>query len=178
MVSLVKEYNDCRYTYLASKKQVLLSLSHRTVCCSDYKDSAVHLSSTCNHVFDIVSVTWAVNVSIVTLVCLVLYVSSVDCDTTLSLFRSLIDISIVLKLSITFVCKILCDSSCKSSLTVVNVTDCTNVYMWFGTIKMFFCHWNFLLKIYNSKIVNDILSKRVQNIKYFIKNLSLSLSVR
>ena len=143
MVSLVKEYDDCWNAYLTSKEKVFFSLSHRTVSCSDNKDSTIHLSSTCDHVLDIVSMARAVNVSIVTLVSFILNVSCVDCDTTFSFFRSLIDICIVLKLCIALVCKILCDSSSKSSLTVVNVTDCTNVYMWLGTIKMFFCHWNF-----------------------------------
>ncbi len=28
----------------------------------------------------------------------------------------------------------------KSSFTVVNVTDSTNIYVWFGPVKMFFSH--------------------------------------
>ena len=43
---------------------------------------------------------WAVNVCIVTLVCFILNVSCVNCDTTLSLFRSLIDVSVINEISI------------------------------------------------------------------------------
>ena len=45
---------------------------------------------------------WAVNVCIVTLVCFILNVSCVNCDTTLSLFRSLIDVSVINEISIAF----------------------------------------------------------------------------
>ena len=70
---------------------MLFSLSHRAVGSSDNKDSTVHLSSTGDHVLDIVSMAGAVNVSIMTLFGLVLNVSGVDRYTTLSLFGSLID---------------------------------------------------------------------------------------
>ena len=83
-----------------SEKDVLLSLSHRTVCTSNNEDSAVHLSSTCDHVLDIVSMAGAVNVCVVTLVCLILNVSCVDCDTTLSLLGSLVDHIVCFELSI------------------------------------------------------------------------------
>ena len=37
------------------------------------------------------------------------------------------------------------DSSCQSCLTMVNVTDCTNVYVRFSTHKLLFCHFTCLL---------------------------------
>ncbi len=46
---------------LTEKKDVLTSLWHWTVSCSTYKDRAVHLSSTSDHVFNVVGVAWAVN---------------------------------------------------------------------------------------------------------------------
>ena len=91
-VALVHEYNDIRNAYLTGKQDVLSGLSHNTIGSSYYKDSAVHLSSTSDHVLYVVSMAWAVNVCIVSLLCLVLNVSGRDCDTTLSLFRSLIDV--------------------------------------------------------------------------------------
>ena len=39
--------------------------------------------------------------------------------------------------------KNLCDSSSKSSLTVVNVTDCSDVYVWLCTYKLFLSHLKF-----------------------------------
>ncbi len=71
---------------------MLTGLGHRAVSSSNNQDSAVHLSSTGDHVLHVVSVAGAVNVSVVTLGGLVLNVSGVDGDTTRSLFRSLIDV--------------------------------------------------------------------------------------
>ena len=107
LVALVHEYNDVRNANLTSKEKVLSSLSHRAVSSSDNKDSAVHLSSTGDHVLNIVSVSGAVNVSIVTFVGLILNVSGVDGNTTLSLFGSLIDVSVILELSLTLQSQIL-----------------------------------------------------------------------
>ena len=88
---LVQENNDLWYVYLLSQKYVLVCLWHRTVSSSYYQDSTVHLSSTSNHVLNVVGVTWAVYVSVVTACSLILYVSSVDGDTTLLLLRCVID---------------------------------------------------------------------------------------
>ena len=90
-IALVHEYNQARYVYLASQKDVLAGLRHRTVSSSYYDDSTVHLSSTGNHVLYIVGVTRAVYVCVVTVSCLILYVSGVDSNTTLFLLRCVID---------------------------------------------------------------------------------------
>src|SRR5699024_3655968 len=91
-VTLVHEYNDVRNVNLTGQKDVLLCLSHNTVSCSNYEDSAVHLSSTCDHVLNVVSMSRAVYVSVVTVLCLVLNVCCRNRDTTLSLLRSLVDV--------------------------------------------------------------------------------------
>ena len=88
--------------------------------------------------------TRAVNVCIVTLIGLILNVSSVDGYTTLSLFGSLIDVCIVNECCVALHSESLGDSSGKSGLAVVNVTDCSDIYVRFGTIKFFFCHYDFL----------------------------------
>ncbi len=77
---------------LASEQDVLTSLSHRAVGSSDNEDCAVHLSSTGNHVLDVVSMARAVNVCVVTLVGLILDVSDGDGNTTLALLGSLVDV--------------------------------------------------------------------------------------
>ncbi len=61
--------------------------------------------------------------------CLILNVCSRDCDTTFSLFWSFID---VLEIYCAFPATLLqnlCDSSCQSCFTMVNVSDGTNVTM-------------------------------------------------
>ena len=88
---LVQEYNQTRNVYLASQKDVLTSLRHRTISCSNHDDCTVHLSGTSYHVLHIVGVSRAVYVCVVAVSCFILYVRCVDCDTTLFLFRCVID---------------------------------------------------------------------------------------
>src|SRR5699024_4291108 len=95
-ITFVHEYNDVRYTYLTRQQDVLFCLSHNTVCSSNNQDSSIHLSSTCDHIFNVVSMSWAVNVCIVTFFCLILYVCCRNCDTTFSFFWSFVDIFKVL----------------------------------------------------------------------------------
>ena len=84
-----------------------------------------------------------------TLFGLILNVSGIDGDSALSLFGSLIDHVICLKLSKALHSKGLGDSCSKSGLTMVNVTDGADVNMGFGSFKLLLCHWNFLLIISN-----------------------------
>ena len=91
-VAFVHEYNDVRYAYLTGQKDVLFCLSHNTVCSSYYQDSTIHLCSTGDHVLYIVSMAWAVNVCIMSVVCFILNVSGRDSDTSFSFFRSFVDV--------------------------------------------------------------------------------------
>ena len=91
-VAFVQEYDDVRYAYLTGKQDVLTSLWHRAVSCGYNQDRSVHLCSTSDHVLNIVSVSWAVNVCIVTVGSFVLNVSCGDCDTALALFWSFVDL--------------------------------------------------------------------------------------
>ena len=144
-ITFVQEYNDIWYTYLTRQKDVLFCLSHNTVSSSYYKDSAVHLSSTSDHVLNVVSMARAVNVSIVTSVSLILNVSGVDRDTTSALLGSLIDVGIVHEVCVALQCQILGDSGGQSGLAVVNVTDGADVNMRLRTVKFcLFSHWNIL----------------------------------
>ena len=139
-VALVEEHNEAGYVHLTSEQDVLTSLRHRTVSCSHYNDSTVHLGSTRYHVLHIVGVTRAVHVSIVTLSSLIFNVRSVDRDTTFFFFGGVVDLIERLLFGETLLCKHFSDSGSKSSLTVVDVTNRTNVYVRFGTLEMFFCH--------------------------------------
>ena len=125
---------------------MLAGLGHGTIGCSNHDDSTVHLGSTGNHVLNVVSVARAVNVSVVTVSCLVLYVSGVDCDTALFFLRSVVDLVERLNFRKTGFCKHSCDSGGKGGLTMVNVTDCTDVYMRFGSFEFLFSH-NFAILI-------------------------------
>ena len=119
---------------------MLASLRHRTISSSNYDDSTVHLSSTSYHVLYVVGVTRAVYVSVVTVSCFILYVRSVDSDTSFLFFRSVIDRIERTQFRKTFLCQHCSDSSCQRGFTVVNVTNCTNVYVRFGTFEFLFSH--------------------------------------
>ena len=88
LIALVQEHHDGGHAHLTGQQDVLTGLSHGAVGSGDDQDSAVHLSSAGDHVLDIVGVARAVNVSIVTLVGLILNVSGVDRDTTSLLLGS------------------------------------------------------------------------------------------
>ena len=119
---------------------MLTSLSHGAVGGGDDQDSAVHLGSTGDHVLDIVGVARAVDVSVVTLGGLVLNVSGVDGDTTLALFGSLIDGRVIGVLSAALHRQILGDRSGQSGLTMVDMTDGTDVNMGLCSFKFLLSH--------------------------------------
>ncbi len=119
---------------------MLTGLSHGAVGSGDNEDRAVHLSSAGDHVLDIVSVARAVNVSIVTLLGLVLNVCGVDGDAALALFGSLIDGRVVGVLGLALHCQILGDSSGKSGLAVVDMADGADVDMGLRSVVHLFCH--------------------------------------
>ena len=90
-VNLVKENDDSRHVHLTGEQDVLTGLRHRTIGSCHYEDCTIHLSGTGYHVLHIVGVARAVNVCVVTLCSLILYVRSVDCDTSFLLLRSVVD---------------------------------------------------------------------------------------
>ena len=152
-IALVQEYNQARNVYLTSQKDVLTSLRHRTVSCSNHDDCTVHLSGTSYHVLHIVGVSRAVNVRIVAVCSFILNVRSVDCDTTLFFFRSIVDRIERTQLRKTLLCQNSSNGSGQSSFTVVNVTDSTDVNMRFGPFKFLFSHnFIFCLCLTNSTI--------------------------
>ena len=65
-VALVHEYDDVRYAYLTSEQDVFAGLCIGPSSCRYNEDCTVHLSSTGDHVLNIVGVPWAVYVCIVT----------------------------------------------------------------------------------------------------------------
>ena len=121
------------------------SLWHWTVSCTYYQDCTVHLRCTCDHVFYIVSMTRAVYVGIMTFVCFIFYVCSINCDTTFSFFWCFVDFIEFFCFCQASLCQYCCDCCCSCGLTMVYVTNGTNVYVRFCTFVLFFCHFLFLL---------------------------------
>ena len=152
-VALVQENNQLGNTNLTGEQDVLTGLGHRTVGCSNNEDGTVHLGSTSNHILHIVSVTRAVDVSVVTGLSLILNVSGVNGNTTLFLFRSGVDRVKGLHFRQTFGCKHLGDGGGQGSLTVVHVANSTDVYVRFRTIEFFFCHFLIRIKMFINKVI-------------------------
>ena len=147
LVALVQEDDYIRNVNLTGEQQVLTGLSHGAVGGGDNEDGAVHLSSTGDHVLDIVSVARAVNVGVVTSLGLVLDVSGVDGDAAGALLGGLVDLVVGGVGSGVRVSHVqdLGDSGGQSGLAVVNVADGANVDVGLGAVEYLLCHFDILL---------------------------------
>jgi hypothetical protein len=114
---------------------VLTRLRHRAVSCVNHKDRAVHLRRTRDHVLDVVGVTGAVHVGIVTVLRLILNVRRRDRDPARFLFWRAVDLVIGLEFA-----KKLRDRRGQRRLAVVNMANRTNVAMRLAAFKLFLCH--------------------------------------
>ncbi len=140
MSHLFRENDDLRHVHLTGEQHVLVGLGHRTVGSGNDQDGTVHLSGTRYHVLHIVGVARAVHMSIVTVGRLVLNVGGVDSDTTFLFLGCIVDLVERTQLRKTLLCQNSRDSSGKGGLTVVNVTNSTDVYVRFRPVEFFFCH--------------------------------------
>jgi hypothetical protein len=77
---------------------------HLSITGRHHDDGSVHTSSTSNHVLDVIGVTGAIDVSIMSVFGLVFDMGGGNGDTTLALFRGLINGAIVEKVGETFLC--------------------------------------------------------------------------
>ena len=140
MVDLVQENHDRRDANLARQQYVLPRLRHRAVRRTHNQDRAVHLRRTRDHVLDVIRVTRAIHMRIVTAVRLILYVRRVDRNTALALFGRLVDIRVVRRLRTTRFGQYLRNRRSQRRLTMVNVTNRPNVAVRLVTYKILFRH--------------------------------------
>ena len=104
------------------------------------KNCTIHLSCTCNHVFDIVSMSRTVNVSVMTGFRLILNMTCINGDTALLFFGSIVNILVAHHLTAHLGCTIHCNSSSQGSLTVINVADSTDINMRLRPLEFLFSH--------------------------------------
>src|ERR1039457_3617231 len=134
-VGLVEKYYHIRYADLTGEQDVLTSLGHGTVSGGYDQDRSVHLGSAGDHVFDVVGVTWTVDMGVVALVGFVFDMGGGDGDAALTLFRGIVDLVECLEYGLTLAGQYLGDGCGQGCLAVVNVADCADVYMWFVALK-------------------------------------------
>ena len=142
-VGLVQRDEQVGNADLLGEQNVLTGLSHRAVGGGDHEDRAVHLSGTGDHVLDVVGVPGGVDVSVVTLGRLVLDVRDVDRDAALALLRSGVDrreVALHVGRGRELVRQDLRDGRGKSGLTVVNVTDRSDVDVRLGPLELGLSH--------------------------------------
>ena len=104
LVSFVEVYDDSRYADLTGQQDVFTSLRHRAVSCGYNEDSTIHLSSTGDHVLDIVSMPRAVNMCIVAFFRFIFDVRRIDRNTTFTFFRCLVNIGVIFELGKALLC--------------------------------------------------------------------------
>ena len=92
----------------------------------------------------------AVYVCVVPVRCFIFYVCCCDCDSSFLFFRCLVDLveCYLLAQSVSLL-KSCCDCCCKSRLTVVYVTDSSDIDMRFCSFKLLFCQFESLLNKFN-----------------------------
>jgi len=142
-VGLVERHEQVGHADLTGEQDVLTRLGHRAVGGGDHEDGAVHLRRTRDHVLDVVGVTRRVDVSVVTLLRLVLDVRDVDRDTALLLLRRLVDL-VERREGVqvgVLVVQHLRDGSGQRRLAVVDVTDGPDVDVRLGPLELRLAHW-------------------------------------
>ena len=126
---------------------MLTRLRHRAVGGGDHEDRAVHLGRAGDHVLDVVGVTGAVDVGVVTRLGLVLDVGDRDGDAALALLGGLVD-GVEGRLLVevrVLVVQHLRDRRGQRGLAVVDVTDGADDDVRLVPLELRLSHWGLLL---------------------------------
>src|SRR4029079_6724244 len=149
-VALVERHDQGGHADLAGEQHVLTRLRHRTVGGGDHEDRTVHLGRAGDHVLDVVRVTRAVDVGVVTRLGLVLDVRDRDGDAALTLLGSLVDLverGERVQVRVLFV-QDLGDGSGQRRLAVDDVTDRADVDVRLGPLELRLSHCGLLLVVF------------------------------
>ena len=142
-VRLVEEHDHVRHADLTGEQDVLTRLGHGAVGRRDHEDRAVHLGGTRDHVLHVVGVTRAVDVSVVTIVRLVLDVRRGDRDAALLLLGSVVDLLEAARLAAIGLGEHLRDRRRQGRLAMVDVTDGADVDVRLVALELLLRHWGF-----------------------------------
>ena len=119
---------------------MLAGLWHRAVSCVHNQNRAIHLRSTRDHVLHIICVSWAVHVCVVTGFRLILNVRRRNRDTALTFLRRLVNLVKRCELCATSFRQNLRNRCRQRRLSMVNVTNRSDVAMRLRAFKLFFRH--------------------------------------
>ena len=140
-VGLVQRDDDVGHLDLAGEEDVLARLRHGAVSGRDDEDRAVHLGGARDHVLDVVGVSRAVDVRVVTVGRLVLDVRRVDGDAAGLLLGGVVDRREVANGRVRpLLGEHLRDRRGQRRLAVVDVTDGADVEMWLRALELLLCH--------------------------------------
>jgi hypothetical protein len=121
-------------------------LWHWAIGCGHNQNRPIHLGGAGNHVFDVVSMTRAVYVSIVTLFSFVLDMGDGDGNAALSLFGGLINLikcDVICQLAL---CQHPGNCACQRRLAMVDMPDGADIDMRFRPDKPLLRHTTLLLR--------------------------------
>ena len=165
-VGLVEEHDDVRHADLTGEQDVLTRLRHRAVGGRHDQDRAVHLGGARDHVLDVVRVTGAVHVGVVTVRGLVLDVRGGDRDPAGLLLGSVVDrverphlgaVSVL-------VVEHLGDGRGQRRLAMVDVTDGADVDMGLVALKLGLRHFGVAPSL--SDVCSSEMDEPIQGISF------------
>ena len=142
-VGLVEEHDDVGDADLAGEQDVLTRLGHRAVGGRDDEDRAVHLRGAGDHVLDVVGVTGAVDVRVVTVLGLVLDVRGGDRDPAFLLLGSVVDLLEAAGFGAPVLRQHSRDGSGQRRLAMVDVTDGPDVDVRLVALELLLRHFLF-----------------------------------
>ena len=144
---------------------MLTGLRHRTIGGSHHENGTVHLRRTSNHIFDVVGMARAIDVSIVTDSRLIFHVRNRNGDATSAFFRRIVNLIKAGKISPALQRQRLGDRSRQRGLPMINVPDCPHVNMGLRPLKYCFGHDDFSFRI--TKFSNNFTKIKLRNAENF-----------
>src|SRR3954454_9114720 len=144
-VDLVQVDDHVGDVHLARQQDVLARLRHRAVGRRNHQDRAVHLGGAGDHVLDVVGVTRAVDVRVVTVVRLVLDVRGRDRDAALALLGGVVDLLEGARLAAIGLTEHLGDGRSQRGLSMVDMTDGPYVDVRLVPLELLLRHLRLLL---------------------------------
>jgi len=120
-VALVQEDDDGLDSDLPAQQDVLSGLRHGSVSSRYHKHSSVKPRSSCDHIFDIIGVTWAIDMAVVPLLSLVFEGCSIDGDTSGLLLWGLVDVGVVSEGRLALLGEELGDGGSERGFSVINM---------------------------------------------------------